>query len=213
MFPDPLSPGVPDYWPKACDHLRRQDPVMGRLIAQHAPSAMVCRGDIFTTCARAIVGQQISVKAAASVWSRVTERFPVLTPASLAAAPASMFEALGLSNRKVDYLRALATHLDRHPDFERELHHDNDPAAIARLTQIRGIGRWTAEMALMFALGRPDVFPSADLGLQKAIALHYRQGRALSASTLSRISRPWQPYRTVATWYLWRSLDPEPVEY
>ncbi|MEN9759227.1 MAG: hypothetical protein RL676_376, partial [Pseudomonadota bacterium] len=105
------------------------------------------------------------------------------------------------------------THLDRHPDFERELHHDNDPAAIARLTQIRGIGRWTAEMALMFALGRPDVFPSADLGLQKAIALHYRQGRALSASTLSRISRPWQPYRTVATWYLWRSLDPEPVEY
>ncbi len=213
MFPAPLPPGVPAYWPDACAQLRRADPVMGRLIEEHAPAAMVCRGNAFTTCARAIVGQQISVKAAASVWSRVLERFPSLTPTALVSAAPSMFEGLGLSARKVEYLRALAAHFYGQSNLEHALRHDDDSQVIARLTEIRGVGRWTAEMALIFALGRPDVFPLADLGVQKAIACHYRHGKAITTKTAERIARPWRPYRTVATWYLWRSLDPEPVEY
>ncbi len=204
---------VPEYWETACNALCRADPVLAQIIKRHAGARLVPRGDPFFTLARAIVGQQISVKAAASVWDRVQAEIGPIVPKKIARLPSSAFTGLGLSARKIEYLMDLALHFDREPDLAEQLAISDDEAIIDRLTQIRGIGRWTAEMALIFAFMRPDVLPLADLGLMKAISLHYRKGKDVDAKAAQRIAKPWQPWRSVATWYLWRSLDPEPVEY
>ena len=204
---------VPQYWDTACNALRQADPVLAQIIERHAGARLVPRGDPFFTLARAIVGQQISVKAAASVWERVQGEVGPIVPKKIARLPSSAFTGLGLSARKIEYLMDLAFHFDREPDLADQLAIADDETIIERLTQIRGIGRWTAEMALIFAFMRPDVLPVADLGLMKAISLHYRKGKPVDAKAAQRIAKPWQPWRSVATWYLWRSLDPEPVEY
>lgn len=203
----------PRYWPKACKALAQADPVMAAIIEQHRAARLVSRGDVFTTLARAIVGQQISVKAAASVWSRVQAAIDPLTPAEIALRNVNDFQGLGLSNRKVEYLRDLARHFHERPDFALSLQSMDDESAISALTEIRGIGRWTAEMALIFAFMRPNVLPLADLGLMRAISIHYKKGRDVSQQMAEKIAAPWQPWRSVATWYLWRSLDPLPVDY
>lgn len=179
----------------------------------HPRVALARRGDPFFTLARAIVGQQISVKAAATVWGRFEAVVTNVTPAGvLASRPANLLAA-GLSRRKAEYIADLAGHFQsgivdpiRWPAMD-------DEAVIDQLTTVRGIGRWTAEMFLMFNLLRPDVLPLDDIGLQKAVALHYYRGRRVTARTITRLARQWQPWRSVATWYLWRSLDPVPVEY
>ena len=207
------APLTPSYWATACQALAQADPILGRIISEHQSSALVLRGDLLTTCARAIVGQQISVKAAANVWSRVIARFGDINAETLSRASPSDFEGLSLSGRKINYLRDLADHFARSSTLADDLTRLDDESVIARLTEIRGVGRWTAEMALIFALGRPDVLPLADLGLMKAICLHYRRGRPITPLAAQRLAKRWQPWRSVATWYLWRSLDPEPVEY
>ncbi len=207
------APLTPSYWATACQALAQADPILGRIISEHQSSALVLRGDLLTTCARAIVGQQISVKAAANVWSRVIARFGDINAETLCRASPSDFEGLGLSGRKINYLRDLADHFARSSTLADDLTRLDDESVIARLTEIRGVGRWTAEMALIFALGRPDVLPLADLGLMKALCLHYRRGRPITPLAAQRLAKRWQPWRSVATWYLWRSLDPEPVEY
>lgn len=211
-LPIPASP-VPAYWDKACAVLAQADPVLARVIAAHRPSMLISRGDAFTTLSRAIVGQQISVKAAASVWARVQQAFEPFTAAELLSAADERWQGLGLSARKVEYLKDLARHFHASPTLASDLVQMSDEAVISRLTEIRGIGRWTAEMALIFALMRPDVLPLADLGLMKAIALHYKKGRDVSPAQAAKLGAAWRPYRSVATWYLWRSLDPEPVDY
>lgn len=207
------TPTVPQYWETACNALCQADPVLANIIERHAGAKLVPRGDPFFTLARAIVGQQISVKAAASVWNRVQSEIGPIVPKKIARLPSSAFSGLGLSARKIEYLMDLALHFDREPDLATQLAASEDEVVIERLTQIRGIGRWTAEMALIFAFMRPNVLPVADLGLMKAISLHYRKGKAVDAKAAQRIAKPWHPWRSVATWYLWRSLDPEPVEY
>ena len=122
-------------------------------------------------------------------------------------------EDCGLSGRKREYLIGLGRHFAEQPRLELSLHTMTDEAVIAALTEVRGVGRWTAEMVLIFALLRPDVLPLADLGLMKAMALHYRNGRDISGPEAERLAAVWMPWRSVATWYLWRSLDPEPVDY
>lgn len=203
----------PDFWPVACKALCQADPTLASIIARHQNAYLVPRGDPFFTLARAIVGQQISVKAAASVWGRVESEIGPITPKKIARLRSSAFSGLGLSARKIEYLMDLAFHFDREPDLAERLLASDDETIIARLTEIRGIGRWTAEMALIFAFMRPDVLPVADLGLMKAISIHYRKGKPIDAKVAQRIATPWAPWRSVATWYLWRSLDPEPVEY
>lgn len=207
------TPSVPEYWEAACNDLSRADLVLAAIIERHAGARLVPRGDPFFSLARAIVGQQISVKAAASVWDRVVSKVGPIVPKEMARLPRSAFSGIGLSARKIEYLMDLAFHFDREPDLADQLAAADDEAIIERLTQIRGIGRWTAEMALIFSFMRPDVLPLADLGLMKAISLHYRKGKPIDAKAAQRIAKPWQPWRSVATWYLWRSLDPEPVEY
>ena len=204
---------APEYWANAKRTLARNDPVMAAIIRQHPGISLVCRGAPFYTLARSIVGQQISVQAAATVWGRFERAIGRVAPDSVLRASTASLRACGLSQRKCEYIVDLAHHFETgalSPDAWSML---DDDGVIAELTAVRGIGRWTAEMFLIFNLLRPNVFPLADVGLQRAVALHYYSGRAISPRTIARLGNRWAPWRSVATWYLWRSLDPEPVVY
>jgi DNA-3-methyladenine glycosylase II len=215
-----LAAARPAFWPQAKRRLKQVDPTLGAIIGRHPRIALTSRGDAFCTLARSIVGQQISVKAADSVWARVQGACGELSPQSVLRRRALTLRNCGLSERKVEYLRDLAGHFaDRRID-EAALARMSDEEVIAHLTDIRGIGRWTAEMFLIFNLLRPDVLPLDDLGLVKAIERHYLPGRTAAwlqkgegRRQVTLLASRWAPYRSVATWYLWRSLDPVPVEY
>ncbi len=204
---------VPAYWAQATRELSARDPVMRKIAAASKGLTLRSRGDAFTTLARSIVGQQISVKAADSVWQKLCSALPVLEPASIDSHDAQALRACGLSRSKVVYLKDLAKHFSGglfNPETWPQM---SDADLIEELTRVRGIGRWTAEMFLIFYMTRPDVLPLGDLGLQKAMRLHYNRGRPLAARRLDALDKLWQPWRSVATWYMWRSLDPIPVEY
>lgn len=208
---------TPDYWDEACRHLSKRDRVMRKLIPQCGEGQLQSRGDAFTTLARSIVGQQISVKAAQSVWDRfvgLLDGAPTrLSSAAVAAIePARMREA-GLSARKVEYLLDLAQHFESGKVHVRQWQQMDDEAIIEELVAIRGIGRWTAEMFLIFHLMRPNVLPLDDLGLIKGISLNYFSGEPVSRAEAREVGDAWAPFRSVATWYIWRSLDPLPVAY
>ncbi|HRQ05875.1 MAG TPA: DNA-3-methyladenine glycosylase [Nitrosomonas halophila] len=204
---------APVFWQQATQHLSASDPVMQRLIQRHGDVRLEVSGDAFSTLARAIVGQQISVKAAASVWQRMMVALPEVTPQVLAAVDADMLRACGLSARKVEFLRDLSSHFLRGGLKAVVWSEMDDEDLIAALTQVKGIGRWTAEMFLIFHLHRPDVLPLADVGLQRAVSIHYNASQPVSANRIRAIAGNWRPWRSVATWYLWRSLDPIPVIY
>lgn len=189
------------------------DPVMGTLIERYAGLTLVSRGDPFETLARAVVGQQISVKAADTIWGRLTVALPLLNPAAVLTAGRDNLRVCGLSARKVDYLLDLAGHFADGRLQPAQWFAMTDAAVIEELTAVRGIGVWTAEMFLIFNLLRPDIFPVDDIGLQKAVALHYFSGSRPARKELLALGECWRPWRSVATWYLWRSLDPVPVAY
>jgi len=208
---------TPGYWDDACKHLSRRDRVMKKLIPQFGEARLQSRGDAFITLARSIVGQQISVKAAQSVWDKFTALGPgaparVMPAAVLALATTDMRTA-GLSARKIEYLRDLAQHFESGAVHVRQWQQMDDEAIIEELVAIRGIGRWTAEMFLIFHLMRPNVLPLDDLGLLKGISVNYFSGEPVSRAEAREVGEAWTPYRSVATWYLWRSLDPLPVDY
>ena len=203
----------PEYWDRAKRALARSDPVMGSIIRRFPRIHLVPRGDAFQTLARAVVGQQISVKAAQSVWERFAAAAAPVTPQAVGALEHAALRGCGLSARKVEYIGDLAAHFASGRLVPTRWQEMDDEAVIADLVDVRGIGRWTAEMFLIFNLLRPDVLPVADLGLQKAIRVAYRNGRAISETGIHRVASAWRPWRSVATWYLWRSLDPVPVEY
>lgn len=203
----------PDYWDQAKRALARKDPVMARIMRAHSKVFLARRGEPFMTLARAIVGQQISVKAAQSVWDRFAACVGEVVPENVLARPRPALRACGLSDRKTEYIADLAQHFaDGRIDVHRwpEM---PDEEIIAELVEVRGIGRWTAEMFLIFSLLRPDVYPLDDLGLQKGLRLAYFGGRRISLKRMHKLGEGWRPWRSVATWYLWRSLDPVPVEY
>jgi DNA-3-methyladenine glycosylase II len=204
---------TPTYWRRALRELRAADPILGALISRYPGLTLSSRGDPFQTLARAIVGQQISVKAAQSVWERFATAAGKVQPKRVCALPISTLRACGLSGQKVTYLYDLCLHFNENRLAVSDWPDMDDEALISDLTQVKGIGRWTAEMFLMFYLTRPDVFPLGDIGLIRALQLHYNRGRELSSRRLNALSTLWQPWRSVATWYLWRSIDPEPVEY
>jgi DNA-3-methyladenine glycosylase II len=209
----------PAYWDEATRSLAKQDVVMARLVAEHPGIHVVRRGDPFTTLARAIVGQQISVLAAQSIWNRLVTATkgsgePVhLDPARVGRTRVATLRRVGLSENKALYIRDLARHFVSGALDPGEWPALPDEDLILRLTAVHGIGRWTAEMFLMFHELRPDVLPVADIGLQKAVALHYHGGTRIPVAQLREFAAMWSPWRSVATWYLWRSLDPIPVEY
>ena len=209
----PVTIITPDYWDDACKHLAKKDRVMKRLIPQFGDACLESRGDAFTTLARSIVGQQISVKAAQSVWDRFEALPRKMTPRNVLKLKVDDMRAAGLSARKVEYLVDLALHFDNghvHVDSWKDM---DDEQIIAELIAIRGIGRWTAEMFLMFHLMRPNVLPLDDVGLITGISKSYFSGDPVSRSDAREVAMAWAPYCSVATWYIWRSLEPVPVAY
>ena len=204
---------IPDYWQQASSELARTDPVMSRLVDRFSGASLVSRGDPFVTLVRSIVGQQISVKAAESIWLRLSAVMPVMAPLEVLSSDPEKLRGCGLSLRKIEYMRDLARNF-----LSGQINAGcwpvmSDEEIIVELTAVRGIGIWTAEMFLIFSQLRPDVFPLDDIGLQKAVAWHYFEGQRPSRSVLALAGEGWRPWRSVATWYLWRSLDPLPVEY
>ena len=215
--PAAASAALPAYWDEACRHLARRDRVMRKLIPRFGEARLASRGDAFTTLARSIVGQQISVKAAQSVWERfalaVGGRHTHLQPQRVLAASPEALRGAGLSARKAEYLVDLAGHFREGRVHLGQWAAMDDEAIVAELVAIRGIGRWTAEMFLIFHLLRPNVLPLDDLGLLKGISLEYFSGEPVSRAEAREVGEAWAPYRSVATWYIWRSLDPVPVDY
>jgi len=203
----------PGYWMDACKHLMKKDRVMKRLIPQLGDTCLQTRGDAFVTLARSIVGQQISVKAAQAVWDRFSVLPQQITPGNVLKLKVDDMRAAGLSVRKVEYLVDLSLHFDNGALHVKAWETMDDEAIIDELVAIRGIGRWTAEMFLIFHLMRPNVLPLDDVGLIKGISQSYFSGEVVSRSDAREVAAAWAPYRTVATWYIWRSLDPLPVDY
>ena len=204
---------VPEYWDDACRHLVKSDRVMKRLIPQFGQARLESRGDAFVTLARSIVGQQISVKAAQTVWDRFTQLSRRLTPSQVLKLKVDDMRAAGLSARKVEYLVDLALHFEQGQVSVKAWTQMSDDDIINELVAIRGIGRWTAEMFLIFHLMRPNVLPLDDVGLINGISRNYFSGEAVSRSEVREVAQAWAPYCSVATWYIWRSLDPQPVAY
>lgn len=203
----------PAYWDEACRHLMKKDRVMKRLIPQFGDARLQSRGDAFVTLARSIVGQQISVKAAQTVWDRFAALPRQMTAGNVLKLKVDDMRAAGLSARKVEYLVDLALHFDNGAVHVKSWEGMEDEAIIAELVAIRGIGRWTAEMFLIFHLMRPNVLPLDDVGLINGISKSYFSGEAVSRSDAREVAAAWVPFCSVATWYIWRSLDPQPVSY
>ena len=215
---EPAPPTItPAYWDEACRHLSKRDRVMKKLIPKFGEARLQSRGDAFTTLARSIVGQQISVKAAQSVWDRFAAAVGGpshrLAPDAVLALDTPTLRGAGLSARKAEYLGDLARHFASGAVHVPQWQQMDDEAIIEELVAIRGIGRWTAEMFLIFHLMRPNVLPLDDLGLLKGISLGYFSGEPVSRAEAREVGDAWAPYRSVATWYIWRSLDPLPVDY
>jgi DNA-3-methyladenine glycosylase II len=203
----------PDFWEDACNHLVEKDRVMKRLIPQFPGTCLQTRGDAFATLARSIVGQQISVKAAQTVWDRFALLPKKITPTNVLKLKVDDMRAAGLSARKIEYLVDLALHFDNGALHIKTWETMSDEDIITELVAIRGIGRWTAEMFLIFHLMRPNVLPLDDVGLINGISQNYFSGELVSRSDAREVAVAWAPYCSVATWYIWRSLDPVPVEY
>ena len=199
--------GPPEYWQEACADLMKRDRILRKIIPAYGPAHLASRGDPFVTLARSIVGQQISVKAAQSVWERVVATCPKLVPAQFLRAGQEKLAGCGLSKRKAEYILDLADHFRNGTLHVAKWAEMDDEDVIAELTQIRGIGRWKAEMFLMFNLMRPNVLPLDDIGLINAISQNYFSGEPVTRSEAREVAANWEPWRTVATWYMWRSLD------
>jgi 3-methyladenine DNA glycosylase/8-oxoguanine DNA glycosylase len=194
---------------RAVAHLRRAEPVMAAIVRRVGPCRMPLHrgGTTYWYLTRAILRQQISGHAAAAIERRISERFEgALRPELVLQATDAELRALGLSRQKASYLRDLAAKANDGLPLG-GLARMNEERVIETLTAVKGIGRWTAEMLLMFRLGRPDVLPTGDYGIRKAMQVAYRMRALPKPDRMRKIAEPWRPYRTIASWYLWRSLD------
>ena len=201
---------TPKKWQQALSTLSRQDPVLKKLIRAHGTGRLQRRRDPFVALSRSIIGQQLSVKAAQSIWRRLEEMVGTIEPETIAARGIVHLRNCGLSANKSVYLIELATHFRNGTIDTTKWRRLADEQVIQELTRLKGIGRWTAEMFLIFHMLRPNVLPLDDAGLQRAMRLHYGQGQALPKPRMRDIAQHWQPWCSVATWFMWRSLDADP---
>ena len=200
----------PSYWQDAVIYLSERDNILAGLIKTYPQEALTNLGNPFQTLIRAIVGQQISVKAADSIWLRLKQKLPIISPINFLLLSQQELKQCGLSRQKIAYMTNIANAFEQGILTPYQWHNMSDKEVIKQLIQIKGIGTWTAEMFLIFHLHRSDIFPLADIGLINAFRLHYGD---LTKAEISKYSEKWKPYRTVATWYLWLSLDPVSVQY
>ena len=203
----------PIFWQKAKKALSAKDKKLSKIIESYPNDFLFSKSDPFFTLARSIVGQQISVKAAQSVWDRLEIKIKKIKPEIILKTHSSTLKSVGLSRQKVKYLKNLANAF-----IEKNIKINlwdkmNNEEIVQDLTQIKGIGRWTAEMFLIFNLCRADIFPLDDIGMIKGLCKLYKISYPAEREKVIKIGKKWKPYRSVATWYLWRSLDPIPVEY
>lgn len=212
---------VPQYWKEACETLSQADPVMARIIeVAGRDNVLQSRGQPFETMLRSIVGQQISTRAANSIWDRFQKACPELEPRKIMRKHRKTLRSTGLSERKIDYILDICRFFDEEIQEEGFLENLEDDEIIKKLITIKGVGEWTAQMFLIFALLRPNVLPLADLGLIRAIELNYFPDDGFSGMTsvqrmnaIREVSKKWLPWQTVATWYLWRSLQNGQIQY
>ncbi len=205
--------GYPSYWQRAKGDLRNSDPVMAGIIEGCGSGGLSGQGDPFLTLVRAIVSQQISVRAADSIWNRLEKAVSEISPENVVARDEADLHCAGLTRRKASYIRDMAVAFQDGRISPSLWHDRDDEGVINELLILRGIGRWTAEMFLIFHLLRPDVLPLGDIGLIRACERHYAEGESLEVEEVERLAERWRPWRSVATWYLWRSLDPTEVAY
>jgi DNA-3-methyladenine glycosylase II len=204
----------PEYWQKASTALMEVDTVMGRLIAVHRPLTVRSRDDAFLTIARLVVGQQLALKTADAIWLRMGVMLVDITPRAVIKHDPAELQTCGLSTRKVQCLTDLAIFFIENSFDLVEWQTLADDEIIKRLTAIKGIGQWTAEMFLIFFMARPNVLPVDDISLQRAMSRFYNGEQSISKLKMREIAaRLWEPWSTVATWYLWRSLEFTPIRY
>jgi DNA-3-methyladenine glycosylase II len=201
---------VIDY-PIVIATLKAADPILAEIIDRVGDctlSQTLRTGDLLTSLVESIIYQQLSGKAAATIHRRVLQLYPqVPTAADILATPDELLRSAGLSRAKILYLKDLAAHVQAGLPTIAELEAEDDETIIRTLTPIKGIGRWTAQMLLMFRLHRWDVLPVDDLGIRAAMRRYYGLSELPDRKTIERIAQPWKPYRTIACWYLWRSLE------
>ncbi|HLS43655.1 MAG TPA: DNA-3-methyladenine glycosylase 2 family protein [Paenalcaligenes sp.] len=204
-----MSNSQPSYWDEATTHLMKRDRILRKIIPMYPDEWLQAPADPFATLVRAIIGQQVSRRTAEAVWARLIEFLDAqTTPQKVLSFNAETLRNVGLPKRKAEYILDLATHFDQAKVDPDAWHDMDDEAIIKELCAIRGIGRWTAEMFLIFNLHRADVLPLDDAGLIKAISQHYYSGEPVSRFEAREVAQAWTPWCTVATWYLWRSLGP-----
>ena len=203
----------PTFWIKAKKELCQKDKKLGKLIKKYPKDFLYSKSDPFTTLARSIIGQQISVKAAQSVWNKFEKRCNDVSPKKVRKLHHMTLKSCGLSRQKITYLKCLSDAFINKTLNPKTWSKLEDEEIISQLTEIKGIGRWTAEMYLIFNLCRPDVFPVNDIGVIKGICKCYNLKYPITAHHAITLSKKWKPWRSVATWYFWRSLDPIPVKY
>jgi len=202
----------PNYWKDGKNFLSKKDKVLKKIIGKF-DGFLKTRKDPFFSLCRSIVGQQISVKAADAVWMKFEKKIGIINPGNVLKVSKQTLRGCGFSRQKIDYLRVLSkAFLDGDLNLK-YLNKLSDEEAIKYLIRLKGIGRWTAQMFLIFNLRRKDIFPEKDIGLLKAICKQYKKKYPLSETEIGLFKKKWSPYSTIATWYMWRSIDPVPVEY
>ncbi len=205
---------TPPYWQQAIADLSQSDPIMAAIIARYPNEAMQGKANAFLTLMRSITGQQISVKAADAIWARLELACKGnVEPHVIKKLDEPTLRLIGYSRQKVSYLHSLAEFFITRQHLERDWATMSDEQVLKDITQIKGIGVWTAEMFLMFHLLRPNILPLGDIGLINAASKFYNGGTKMAHAEVTLLAEKWQPWRTVATWYLWRTYDDEPVNY
>ena len=204
----------PFYWYKAKKILSKRDPILRKIINKFNKGYLTSRKDPFFSLCRTIIGQQISTKAADSIWSKFEIKCKKkIVPETVLKLTSSSLKSAGLSRQKITYLKNIAKSFKNKSFNIRDLKKMDDDLAIDYITKLKGLGIWSAQMFLMFNLNRPDIFPTKDIGLIRAISKNYKTSYPPSQRFLNRISKIHSGYRSVFTWYMWRSIDPVDVEY
>ena len=204
--------GYTDYWGEAVSHISGRDPILSQIIQKYPKPHLNPHGNVVHTLIKSVVGQQISVQAADATWRRMVELLGEVSPDKINESDVMGLRGCGLSLRKAEYILGIAKMWeDGFLDVDwRSL---EESEVIDRLLPIRGVGPWTVDMVMIFSLGFRDVLPVGDIGLLRAVENNYSNGKKLPLEEVKRIAESWRPFRTVATWYLWRTIDPEPVNY
>ena len=200
-------------WLLAINNLKKKDKILKEIINKYKSEKLHSNKNAFLTLAKSITGQQISVKAANSIWLQLEKKIKKIDPSNILKTKINGIKKCGFSKQKANYIFNLANFFLINKEIEQKWKKMDDEKIMDSLMKIKGVGKWTAEMFLIFYLLRPNVFPKNDLGLHKAISINYKTKYPLKEIEMEKFRKKWDPWTTVATWYLWRSLDPIPVKY